>query len=97
MSDKEGRVIEMNDKSIATFEKQGGAKLIGTHLFEHHPPHAVETIKRLYETHETNAYTIEKAGQKKLIYQTPWFENGEFMGYVEFSLVLPEGMPHKVR
>ncbi len=97
VSDKEGRIVAMNDKSINTFEKYGGEKLIGTSLNDCHPPHAREIINRLYETHETNAYTIEKAGQKKLIYQTPWFENGEFKGYVELSLVLPENMPHKKR
>lgn len=97
VSDKDGRVVAMNNKSIATFEKFGGEKLIGTNLNDCHPPHAREIIKRLYESHKTNAYTIEKAGQKKLIYQTPWFDNGEFMGYVEFSLVLPEEMPHQVR
>jgi transcriptional regulator with PAS, ATPase and Fis domain len=97
VSDKNGQVLAMNDKAISTFEKYGGEKLIGTSLFDCHPPHASEIIKRLMNTKETNAYTIEKNGQKKLIYQTPWFENGEFMGYVELSLVLPENMPHKVR
>jgi DUF438 domain-containing protein len=97
VSDKNGQVLAMNDKAICTFEKYGGEKLIGTSLFDCHPPHASEIIKRLLETQETNAYTIEKNGQKKLIYQTPWFENGEFMGYVELSLPLPKDMPHKVR
>jgi hypothetical protein len=46
---------------------------------------------------ETNAYTIEKRGVRKLIYQTPWYENGEVAGLVEYSIVLPENMPHKVR
>jgi len=97
VSDKNGQVLAMNDKAISTFEKYGGTKLIGTSLYDCHPPHATEIIKRLMESHETNAYTIEKNGQKKLIYQTPWYENNEFMGYVELSLVLPENMQHKVR
>ena len=49
------------------------------------------------EEHATNAYTIEKNGVKKLIYQTPWYENGEFMGLVEFSLEIPFEMPHYIR
>jgi DUF438 domain-containing protein len=97
VSDKNGQVLAMNDKAISTFEKYGGEKLIGTSLYDCHPPHANDIIKRLMNTKETNAYTIEKAGQKKMIYQTPWFENGEFMGYVELSLVLPENMEHKIR
>ncbi len=95
--DTEGRIIEMNDKSLKTFEKYGGTELIGKSLFDCHPPHASAKIKALFQSHETNAYTIEKAGQKKLIYQTPWFEHGEYKGYVELSLVLPEVMEHKVR
>ena len=46
---------------------------------------------------KTNAYTIEKEGLRKLIYQSPWYENGEFAGLVEMFVVLPETMPHYVR
>ena len=49
------------------------------------------------EEHATYAYTIEKNGVKKLIYQIPWYENGEFMGLVEFSLEIPFEMPHYIR
>ena len=35
-----------------------------------------------------------KHGQRKLIYQTPWRENGEVRGLVEISIVLPDEMPH---
>ena len=44
-----------------------------------------------------NAYTIEKGGVKKLIYQAPWFEDGEYRGLVEVTLVLPDVLPHFVR
>jgi len=64
ISDKNGQVLAMNDKALSTFEKYGGAKLIGTSLYDCHPPHATEIIKRLMESHETNAYTIEKMVRK---------------------------------
>ena len=52
----------------------------------------------MMKTHETNAYTIEKAGVKKLIYQAPWFRaDGAFGGLVELSMVIPAEMPHFVR
>lgn len=54
-------------------------------------------LVQLIKEQATNAYTIEKNGVKKLIYQTPWYENGEFMGLVEFSLEIPFEMPHYVR
>ena len=49
------------------------------------------------ENPELNAYTIEKNGIKKLIYQTPWFMDGKFSGLVEISLPLPEELPHFIR
>jgi hypothetical protein len=32
-----------------------------------------------------------------MIYQTPWYKEGEVAGLVEFSLEIPESMPHYVR
>lgn len=97
VSDKEGNILLMNDRSIKTFEKYGGAQLIGKSLFDCHPKPAADKLRSMLQNNNINAYTIEKEGQKKLIYQSPWFENGEFAGYVELSLVLPSEMPHFVR
>jgi len=44
-----------------------------------------------------NAYTIEKRGVRKLIYQAPWYEDGQYLGFVELSLELPTPLPHFVR
>lgn len=95
--DQDGIILEMNEKSAATFDKYGGKALIGQSLFECHPAKAAEKLKELLQTHDINAYTIEKNGVKKLIYQAPRFEKGEFVGYVELSLILPDEMPHFVR
>ena len=43
------------------------------------------------------ADTIEKDGVKKLVYQAPWYEDGEYRGLVEVTLVLPDALPHFVR
>lgn len=94
--DKDGNILDMNDKSKKTYEKYGD--IIGRSLFECHPPRAAEILRGLLDNHNINAYTIEKEGVHKLIYQSPWFEeNGEFGGYVELSLVIPAEMPHYVR
>ena len=95
--DENGILLEMNDNSAATFARHGGGSLIGHSMLDCHPEHAQQKIRAMLENHNVNAYTIEKEGQKKLIYQSPWFENGEFKGYIELSLVLPEVMPHFVR
>jgi len=46
---------------------------------------------------EKNIYTVEKDGIKKLIYQSPWFNDGQYAGFVELSLEVPFEMPHFVR
>ncbi len=51
-------------------------------------------MERLFETRVLNAYTIEKNGVRKLIYQSPWYRGGEFAGYIELSLPVPADMPH---
>lgn len=96
ISDKEGKIVEMNDKSVKTFIKDGKS-IIGQSLFDCHPEPARSKLIDLYKNHQVNCYTIEKNGIKKLIYQSPWFENEEFMGYIELSMELPADMPHFVR
>lgn len=95
--DKKGKIIEMNDRSVITFQKYGGKELIGKSLMDCHPENARNVLKEMFKNQNTNAYTIEKEGIKKLIYQCPWFKSKKFAGYVELSLILPEEMPHFVR
>lgn len=97
VADTEGKILAMNDKSVKTFEKYGGAKLVGENLLNVHPAGACAKIQDIMETKQVNAYTIEKNGVKKLIYQTPWYQDGEFAGLVELSLELPPTLPHFVR
>jgi hypothetical protein len=32
-----------------------------------------------FDEQKSNVYTIEKNGARKLVYQTPWYKNGEMM------------------
>ena len=67
-----------------------------------HPEPAKTKLKGLLEHQALNAYTIEKtladgSKVKKLIYQTPWYEDDAKQivgGLIEFSIILPEDMPH---
>lgn len=95
--DAEGNILDMNDKSVATFLPEGTHSIIGKNLKDCHPKHARKKIEGLMKNKNINAYTIEKNGVKKLIYQAPWYKDGEFMGLVELSLVLPNEMPHYIR
>lgn len=93
--DTKGVILFMNDKAYQTFAKHGN--LIGKNLFDCHNPLSQEKIRELLETGGSNAYTIEKNGIRKMIYQTAWFNAGTVGGLVEISMELPGGMPHYVR
>jgi transcriptional regulator with PAS, ATPase and Fis domain len=95
--DENGKVLYLNEKAAQTFAKNGGKALVGTNLMDCHPEPARSKVKDLLANPRYNAYTIEKNGIKKLIYQTPWYENGKFCGYVELSMEIPFEMPHHVR
>lgn len=95
--DPEGILITMNDKAAKTYEKDGGYELIGTNMLNCHPVSARVKAGNLLETKSKNVYTIEKNGVKKLIYQSPWYNDGQFAGIVEISLEIPEDLPHFIR
>lgn len=95
--DNNGTILEMNDKSAVAFEKDGGRQLIGKNLFDCHLPESVNKIKELLKENKSNAYTIEKNGKHKFIYQAPWYENGKLKGLVELSFEIPHDMPHFIR
>lgn len=95
--DREGVILEMNDRAAQAFQDQGGRALIGSNVLDCHPEPARAKLKHLLETQQSNVYTIEKRGVKKLIYQAPWYQDGRYGGLVELSLELPAQMPHFVR
>ena len=95
--DTEGRILEMNEKSREVFAADGGAALVGKNVLDCHPEPARTQLARLLATSEQNVYTTEKRGVRKLIYQVPWFKDGEYCGFVELSLELPAQLPHFVR
>ena len=95
--DADGKILEMNAKSAATFARSGGGSLIGKNLLDCHPEPAKTKLKGMLEKPYTNAYTIEKNGVKKLIYQTPWLKDDKPAGLVEISMEIPLEMPHFVR
>jgi PAS domain-containing protein len=95
--DLAGTIVDMNEQAARTFAADGGKALLGKALWDCHPEAASEKIRRLMANGVGNSYTSEKNGVKKLVYQTPWRENGRLAGLVELSLVIPEVLPHFVR
>jgi transcriptional regulator with PAS, ATPase and Fis domain len=95
--DPTGKIIYMNDKSAVTFAADGGFNLIGSNLLDCHPEPSRRKLEQLMAEQRANVYTIEKKGVHKLIYQTPWFKDGKYAGFVELSLEIPAEMPHFIR
>jgi DUF438 domain-containing protein len=86
-------IVYMNEPAKATF-----TDCVGKSLFDCHPPYAAAKIRQMLSDGIPNAYTIEKKGRKKMIYQTPWHNaEGEICGLIEYSFVIPNEMPHHVR
>jgi hypothetical protein len=84
----------MNTASAEHFSSDGGVKLIGTSLLDCHPEPARSKVKKMLDTQQTNIYSIEKNGIKKLVYQSAWFEEGQYAGFIELVLEVPFEMPH---
>jgi len=95
--DLDGVITYLNKTSRKQFEKYGGADLIGKNLLDCHPEPSRNKLKEQLKNPATNTYTIEKGDIKKIIHQSPLYENGVFSGVIEISFVIPEPMPHFIR
>ena len=92
--DTNGILLEMNDHAEAD---ENGRQLIGSNILDCHPEPARTKLMQMLAGGQPNIYTIEKRGQKKLIYQAPWYIDGKYAGFVELALPIPETMPHFIR
>ena len=64
--DLEGKVIFMNERSRATFDKEGRT-MLGQNLMPCHSAKSQEKIRHMIATDTVNCYTIDKQGVKKMI------------------------------
>ncbi|MCX6054556.1 MAG: hypothetical protein NTZ74_06540 [Chloroflexi bacterium] len=61
---KEGVILDMNDKSILAFSKDGGSNLINSSLFDCHTEQSKNILLNMMDSQKINVYTTEKNGQK---------------------------------
>ena len=94
VTDSEGTIEAMNARSIEVFADDGGAALLGKSVFDCHPEPARNISLKLYADRSPNHYTIRKHGQRKIIHQLPRFRDGQFAGFVEISVPIPDDLPH---
>lgn len=92
--DAAGVILEMNERSARMFREEGGWALVGKSVLDCHPPEARAKLEGMMRERRPNAYTIEKQGKRKLIWQSPWYREGEYAGFVEIALDIPGELPH---
>jgi hypothetical protein len=95
--DTDGVILAMNDKAAKSYEADGGYSLIGVNMLACHPEPARSKTAQMLEMQKKNIYTIEKNGVKKMVYQSPWYKDGQYTGFVELVIEIPWEMPHFVR
>lgn len=95
--DPEGVILEMNDQAIRGIKGRCDRDLVGTSVFDCHNAVSQEKLRHLMKHRLTNIYVSEKKGVKKLIYQTPWYVDGVYGGFMEMALPLPDSIPLRLR
>lgn len=96
--DPEGIILEMNEGAAQVFAQDGGMELIGQNLLDCHPAAARAKLVALMTSCQSNTYTTEKNGVKRLFHQVPWYDqHGSFSGFVELSFELPRNLPNFAR
>lgn len=85
--DKHGVVLYQNARAR---KRDGG--VVGQNLYDCHGKKSQAMIRHMMETGESNTYEIIRHGHRRLLHQTPWFEQpgGEVAGLVELSVDLPD-------
>lgn len=92
--DKELNIVFLNEKAKLLFNENERDSAVGRNLLDCHNEESNKKIREIKENLIPNIYTIEKAGIKKLIYQSPLINNNKFDGIVELSLEIPDAIPH---
>ncbi len=95
--DQDGIILYMNDAAARDNAASGGRDLLDRDVLACHPEPSRTLLAEMIATQRPHIYTVERNGLKKLVYQTPWYENGAYRGFVELILPLPAELPHIVR
>jgi hypothetical protein len=95
--DQIGTILEMSNVSIQIYEKEGGAKLIGQNVFDHHAEPAKSHMMKVVNKKKHVVYTTEKDGMKKLVSIAPWYKENIIAGFALIVLDLPQKIPNIVK
>jgi hypothetical protein len=95
--DQDGTILEMSDVSIQIYGKEGGAKLIGRNVFDHHHEPSKTQMMNVVMQKKHVIYTTEKNGLKKLVSIAPWYRGGDYAGFALIVLDFPPTIPNIVK
>jgi hypothetical protein len=95
--DTRGIILDLNDQAEELYRNEGGSRLLGTNVLDCHPEPSRSKLAGMLETPRLHVYTTEKKERHRLIYQTPWYQEGRYAGYIEMILDIPAELPHFIR
>jgi len=95
--DAAGTLTEMNAAAEAVFAEDGGRGLLGSDVLDCHTGADRLKMEDLLAHPQPNAYVNEANSKRTFFFQSPWYQDGRFAGYVEISFDLPADIPHFIR
>jgi hypothetical protein len=95
--DPNGIILEMNDHAGVLFASDGGTSLLGANVLDCHPDPSLTRLKGMLADQSANCYFNTEAGEKRFFFQSPWYQDGRYSGFVEISFTVPESIPHFIR
>jgi len=95
--DPSGTIIEMNIQAEELFAEDGGRDLLGCDVLDCHPDPARSKLEGMLDKQTANSYFNTENGEKRFFYQSPWYKENRYAGFVEISFEVPGKIPHFVR
>ena len=97
--DPGGIILEMNAQAEVLFADDGGGGLLGTNVLDCHPDPARAKLEGMLNQQITNPYFNTENGEKRFFFQSPWYQEGQYAGFVEISFRVPPSgeIPHFIR
>ena len=96
--DKEGTILELNDRAIDFNADQGGVELIGANAIDCHSAATQKEARESLKTGRVHLDLIDRGdGKLFLTYIAPWYQDGEYQGLTELILEVPPQDSHLIR
>lgn len=95
--DPSGIILEMNAQAGILFAEDGGCDLLGANVLDCHPDPARAKLERMLKKQTANSYFNTENGEKRFFFQSPWYKEGRYAGFVEISFGVPQAIPHFIR